>query len=93
MSLESRVDRFLELERRASTTHALMTNIFMTEATAALDVLVFKRVCMHVVFKKINSYNNHLYSLHTSTTQGVVLVAVIHHMTLKSSQNISQHVL
>ena len=46
LTFESRVDRFLELERRTTTTHALITNIFMTEATAALDVLVFKKVNM-----------------------------------------------
>ena len=33
---ENRVDRFLELERRANTP-ALITNIFITEATTALD--------------------------------------------------------
>ena len=39
----ARVDLFLELESRANTP-AIITNIFMTEATAALDVLVFRKV-------------------------------------------------
>ena len=45
---ENRVDRFLELERRANTP-ALITNIFITEATTALDEIVFRRVSMYTV--------------------------------------------
>ena len=39
----TRVDLFLELENRANT-HPLITNIFMTEATTALDELIFRQV-------------------------------------------------
>ena len=39
----TRVDLFLELENRANTP-SLITNIFMTEATTALDELIFRKV-------------------------------------------------
>ena len=39
----TRVDLLLELENRANTP-PLITNIFMTEATTALDELIFRKV-------------------------------------------------
>ena len=39
----TRVDLFLKLENRANTP-PLITNIFMTEATTALDELIFRKV-------------------------------------------------
>ena len=44
---DTRVDRFLELEGHADTP-ALITDILMTEATTALDEIMFRRVSMHV---------------------------------------------
>ena len=43
----TRVDLFLELENHPRIP-ALITNIFMTEATTALDELVLKKVSSHL---------------------------------------------
>lgn len=45
---EARVDLFLELESRANTP-AIITNIFMTAATEALDELVFRKVRLPIL--------------------------------------------
>ena len=48
LTCEARVDRFLELESRPNTP-AVIIDILMTEATTALDELVFRRVSMYML--------------------------------------------
>ena len=92
---ENRVDRFLELERRANTP-ALITNIFITEATTALDEIVFRRVSMYTVCVHFsNMFPLYVSSFlnsqqHTNTKQAVIQVMVTHRLTLTSSQIIDQ---
>ena len=75
---DTRVDRFLELEGHADTP-SLIIDILMTEATIALDELVFRRVSIYFAF--ISNYHYIFYSI----TQWIIQAMAIYNMTLTSS--------
>ena len=78
---DTRVDRFLELEGHADTP-ALITDILMTEATTALDEIMFRRVSMYMFIVLCCPFL-HSQQHHVTITRGDM---VTHHiMTLTSS--------
>ena len=60
----TRVDLFLELENRPKIP-ALITNIFMTEATTALDELVLKKVSRLISFARLTTLANFIITVIT----------------------------